>query len=95
MARQYILAGFPQPIFINETSSLDYILPGVYVNETSGSSGARPNRLPYLGVGAVEPGPVDLLVSGALFAGLIVKQNPVTGRRKLFTLGIKGASERG
>lgn len=33
--RQYILAGLPSPVFINETDALEYILPGVYVNETS------------------------------------------------------------
>lgn len=41
MARQYVDIGFPNPNFINETGTNDYILPGVYVNETS-PSGAQP-----------------------------------------------------
>jgi hypothetical protein len=36
MARQYPLAGFPFPVFVNETGTKDYPLPGVLINETSG-----------------------------------------------------------
>jgi hypothetical protein len=35
MARSIILPGFPDPIFVNETSEKELILPGVYINETS------------------------------------------------------------
>lgn len=51
-SRQYILAGANQPIFLNETGSLDYIAPVVYVNETSSTPPASTtvDMLPLMGV---------------------------------------------
>lgn len=66
MARQFILAGFPQPIFVNETDSLEYALPGVYVNETSST--------PVTGILALTQGAATLLATGvALIRGILTQ----------------------
>ena len=91
MAILYILAAFPTPIFVNETTTEQYALPGIYMNETVSAPtppAGRGNHLPYLGVGANQPNAVDILISTTLFAGLLAQKNPAVNRRKLFTFGI-------
>lgn len=39
MARQYIVPGFPFPFYVNETNGKQFIVPGAYVNATSGGGG--------------------------------------------------------
>lgn len=93
MTKQYVVFGLPTPVFFNESTSSSFALPGVFVNAASGSIGGAAPMLPVMGVGARQPNAVDLLVSGALFAGLLVKENPVVGRRSIFVPGPRHSKE--
>lgn len=73
MARQYILAGLPVPIFVNETGTADYALPGVFLNETQVSTALTPGAgaalvtgfAPTVAVGmSLTPGAGNIALAG-------------------------------
>lgn len=94
MATQYVIfAGGGSgrgAIFVNDDTTTQFVLPNVYVNATTAAVAATGRHsLPVLGAGAFRaPTAVDLFLTGAMFAGLLVKENPVAARRKLFTFGL-------
>lgn len=46
MARQYIVGAFPAALFVNETATRQYILPGIFINETTRPFGTQVTALP-------------------------------------------------
>ena len=62
-AKQYVLPGFPFPVFINETGTKDYVLPGIFINETDVTTGSLFIPAPMNGLGSGGPFFADRLAT--------------------------------